>query len=271
MDYFLRKGDYYTLIQQENLDVVISADENIRTAMELASEQEMKSYIRNRYDEDLIFAPLQPYLTSTTFYWGDRIYLTATAFNPATVYTTGQMVLQAGYVYYSTAGSSAHAFNVLEWTLLGAEGHYQMQVNLWDDKTSYSINDTVRYETLAVRKWYKCLIANYGVDPYTDTESKWIEVLSSSGKIPTNTLYWTAGDSRNNHIMMLYIDLTLYHLHSRISPRNIPEWRVQRRDDAIKYLDKIAKGLVTAELEIIAPEQGNNIAFGSQPVQNNYY
>jgi len=271
MDYFLRKADYYTLIQSDKLDIVISADESIRTSMEIAAEAEIKSYISNRFDCDLIFAPLQSFLTTTTYEWGDRIYLTASAFSASTVYTTGQYVLQAGNVYKSTAGSAAHAFNVSEWTLLGAEGHYQMEATLWDDEATYVTNDLVKYETTTVRKYYKALSGNTNTNPYDDSGSIWEEITDQSGALPTAATYWVYGDSRNKLMMLHYIDVTLYHLHSRINPRNIPEFRIARRDEAVEYLKMVARGTITPDLDLIAPEQGNNISYGSQPVQNNFY
>jgi hypothetical protein len=271
MDYFLRKADYYSLIQSDKLNVVIDSDESVRTDEELATEEEIKGYIRNRYDVNLVFAPLQSFSTSTTYYWGDRIYLTATAFSSTTVYTTGQYVLQAGNVYKSIAGSAAHAFNASEWTLLGAEGHYQMQVDNWDDEANYTAGDLVKYETLSVRKYYEAVTSNSEINPYEDDGTNWTEVLSQSGALPTTADYWAFGDSRNKLIKRYYIDICLYHLHSRINPRNIPEYRVQRRDEAIEYIKMMSSGKVTGDLELIAPEQGNNIAYGSKPVNDNFY
>lgn len=271
MDYFLRKADYYTLIQSDKLNVVIDSNETIRTDGETATEEEIKGYLRNRFDVDLIFAPLQSFSTSTTYYWGDRIYLTATAFSAATVYTTGQYVLQAGNVYKSISGSAAHAFNASEWTLLGAEGHYQMEVDNWDDETTYSINDLVKYETLSVRKYYRALTANTEINPYEDSGNNWVEVLGQSGALPTADTYWAFGDSRNKLMLLHFIDICLYHLHSSINPRNIPEFRIQRRDEAVTYLKMISSGKVSPDLPLIAPEQGNNIAYGSKPVNENFY
>jgi hypothetical protein len=270
MDYFLRASDYSKLIQSDKLDVVISEDESIKLDAELAALEEVKSYLRHRYKEDLVFAPLQSYDDATTYYWGDRIYLTADAFSPVTVYTTGQKVLQAGNVYQNIAGSAAKSFNESEWDLLGSEGHYQMEVELWDDEANYVLNDLVKYETKAVRKYYRSLSTNTNIDPYNDNGDNWEVVTSISGEIPTSA-YWIAGDSRNKLIVMHLIDIVLYHLHSRINPRNIPEFRIQRRDDAISYLKMIAKGQVSIDLDLITPEQGNNISYGSQPVNNNFY
>lgn len=272
MDYFLRKADYYKLIQSDKLDIVDGADESIRTDGELVALEELKSYIRHRYKESLVFAPLQTWTAPTTFYWGDRIYLTATAFSASTAYTTGQLVLQAGNVYKSTAGSVAHAFNISEWTLVGAEGHYYMEAELWDDEATYAIGDLVKYETKDVRKYYIATAINTDKNPYNDSANEfWDLVESQSGSLPTTGTYWMAGDSRNKLIMAHLIDMTLYHLHSRINPRNIPEFRIARRDDAINYLKMIAAGKITIDLPLITPEQGANITYGSQPVNNNYY
>jgi phage gp36-like protein len=41
---------------------------------------------------------------------------------------------------------------------------------------------------------------------------------------------------------MLLVDITLYHLHSRISPKEVPIVRLDRYNSAIKYLQKIASG-----------------------------
>lgn len=270
MDYFLRASDYSKLIQSDKLDIVISEDESIKLDAELAALEEVKSYLRHRYKEELVFAPLQSYDDNSLYYWGDRIYLTAAAFNPVTTYVTGDKVLQAGSVYQSTAGSAAHSFNIAEWTLLGSEGHYQMEVELWDDETAYVADELVKYETKTVRKYYKSLTSNTNVNPYNDNGDNWEETVGITGENPT-TAYWTAGDSRNKLVVMHLIDIVLYHLHSRINPRNIPEFRIQRRDDAISYLKMIARGQVSIDLDLITPEQGNNISYGSQPVNNNFY
>lgn len=270
-NFFLRKEDYNTLIQSDNLGVIVSDDDIIRTSAEIATETEIKSYLSHRFNCDLIFAPLQPWAVGTNFKWGDRIYLTAEPFSSINGYLGGQMVLHAGHVYQSIAGSIPHVFDVSEWTLLGAEGHYQMKADLWDDETAYLIGSIVKYETTEVRKYYQALTNNTGVNPYTDNGANWVLVTSQAGELPTSSAYWSFGDSRNKLILMHFIDVVLYQLHSRINPRNIPEFRIIRRGEAIDYLKMVARGTITPDLELITPEQGNNIVFGSKPVQQNYY
>lgn len=65
---------------------------------------------------------------------------------------------------------------------------------------------------------------------------------------------WKQKDPRSRQIKMYLIDVTLYHIHSRLQPRFIPELRIQRRDDAVKWLEKIAKGEITANLPRRAPD-----------------
>lgn len=44
------------------------------------------------------------------------------------------------------------------------------------------------------------------------------------------------------HFKMLWIDIALYHLHARISPRQIPELRGIRYDSAIAFLKAVSEG-----------------------------
>ena len=100
-----------------------------------------------------------------------------------------------------------------------------------------------------------------------------------SGQVPTNTTYWTQGDNRNPQVKMYLIDIILYHLHSRINPRNIPELRAIRYDGdtpqqntgAIGWLKNIEKGKVNLNCPEIEPAQGGNIRFGSYPKASNWY
>jgi phage gp36-like protein len=49
------------------------------------------------------------------------------------------------------------------------------------------------------------------------------------------------------HFKMLWIDIALYHLHSRISPRQIPELRGIRYDSAINFLKQVAEGMLNPD------------------------
>ena len=86
---------------------------------------------------------------------------------------------------------------------------------------------------------------------------------------------WTQGDTRDALIKMHLVDITLYHLHSRINPRNIPDFRIARRDEATEWLKMIASGKITVDLPILQPEEdqiGLKIKWSSnEKFNHNYY
>lgn len=68
------------------------------------------------------------------------------------------------------------------------------------------------------------------------------------------------GANRNALIVMYAVDMILYHLHSRISPGQIPEIRVIRFDSAISYFKAVQKGTISPNLPLIdiSSQAGNN-------------
>lgn len=83
--------------------------------------------------------------------------------------------------------------------------------------------------------------------------------------------YWKFGDNRNQQLVNYMIDIALYHVHSRISPRNIPDLRVKRYDDAIRWLKMAGRGDITADLPLIQPKQGRRIRYGGTIKNINNY
>lgn len=95
-----------------------------------------------------------------------------------------------------------------------------------------------------------------------------------AGESPTTTpAKWTKSDNRHQYLLTIFIDVTLYHAHSRINPRNIPEFRIQRYDDAISWLKKVNSGKVTPDFPIKSDPvvEGRNIHFGTSKNDTNLY
>jgi len=78
------------------------------------------------------------------------------------------------------------------------------------------------------------------------------------------------GTARDPQLLNYIIDIALYHLHSRIAPRNIPELRITRYENAIAWLKMCALGEVTPRLEI-QPTTGRFIQWGSNEKNVNIY
>lgn len=279
MSRLLRNNDYLRQIQSDNLLQIIESNELIRTEVEQAAQAEIISYLAQRYNTTNIFTDTTVFSISATYYGKNLIEYTGEAtFSAATIYTTGQRVTYSGSIYKSTAGSAAHAFNAAEWTLICLDKTlYYAKTNAteYNNSTTYVLNNTV---------WYNDVV-------YTSKGN-------STGNLPTDTNYWTAGatysftaaypedttkwikgDNRNQQIVMYLIDITLYHLHSRINPRNVPELRMIRYDGnnptqnggAIGWLKRVAGGELTADLPSILPAQGLSIRYGSNTKNINVY
>lgn len=123
--------------------------------------------------------------------------------------------------------------------------------SLWLIGTAYVTGNRVQYGSVI----WEAVVASTGITPGTDI-TKWQPVS------------WTAGDNRNQQLVMFMIDITLYHLHSRIAPNNIPQLRIDRYDSAISWLKMAAKGNdITAAIPKIQPTTGNRIRHGG-PIKN---
>lgn len=106
-----------------------------------------------------------------------------------------------------------------------------------------------------------------------------VESLTSSNlnKIPLSDITnwqqisWVLGDNRSHSLVMYVVDITLYHLHARISPRNIPELRASRYDAAKKWLEDAAHGIITPSLPQNQPQTGSRIQWGGKtPLESTY-
>jgi phage gp36-like protein len=60
----------------------------------------------------------------------------------------------------------------------------------------------------------------------------------------TNAIFSASGNNRHQSILRITLDLFLYHLHSRVNPGSIPETRLQRYHDAIKWLKEVSMGKI---------------------------
>jgi len=80
------------------------------------------------------------------------------------------------------------------------------------------------------------------------------------------------GDNRNKALVMVLLDMVLYHLHSHLPGRMGIEIRRQRYDDAIAWLKAVAKGDIIPDLPAIEQDTHSmQINFGSRPKNNPYY
>ena len=107
--------------------------------------------------------------------------------------------------------------------------------------------------------------------------------ITTAGDLPTDTAKFTAGDNREPKLKTVVIDITLYNLHSRITPRDIPEIRSIRYDGggnkdksehAISWLEKVQNGTITPNLPVILDDDGivdqntERFTYGKSPTKS---
>ncbi len=92
-------------------------------------------------------------------------------------------------------------------------------------------------------------------------------------KYDVQTTFAATGEERSADLVMYMMDITLYHMHSAVSPQQIPDLRVKRYDDAIEWLKAVASGKLTANFPLLpVPETPTGgLLWGSQERVNNYY
>jgi hypothetical protein len=135
----------------------------------------------------------------------------------------------------------------------------------WNSGTAYSAGQFVShsnttYPGLAgLTVWYSVTAGNAGNEPGQDIVN-WLPIAQQSG------------DNRSQMLVMSMVDIALYHVHSRISPKNVPELRMMRYKMAMDWLQQAARGLTTPQnLELNQPEYGSRISYGSRIKNINSY
>lgn len=276
MGYILR-SDYKKIIQTDNLSQILGNDYSLLTSIEQMTETEVKSYLVQKYNIVDELRTMNLFSYYATYTSRDRIYLDGPVYSSTSTYAVHTLCVYNGIVYISIiAITTPESFNANHWYTLGQQYQafyvdYVIGYSLYDYYTSYIVGDKVFYNG----KNYTCTMANKGVTPSSSTQM-WgtgtddfvtgETLIGGSGRL-------MEGDTRNQQLVTYMTDIALYHLHSRIAPRNIPDLRVKRYDDSIAWLKQCAKGDdITADLPKIQPIQGMRNRYGSiLPKQNNNF
>lgn len=178
-------------------------------------------------------------------------------------------------------------FDVVEWTKtksFALTDVVLLYAVAWSNK-AYTINDIASDPTTG--NVFICIqtMTNNNKQPLTNS-AYWTLIGSNNslykvktintGQNPNNATYFEKTDPRDYLIVRQLCDLVLYEIHSKINPRNIPEHRIQRRDDVIKFLRDCAdpRKNLFRNLPLInyGENKGFDISFGnSANVENHSY
>lgn len=245
---YLIQSDYNKQIQTDNLNQIIGSDGYVLSAAELAAQEEITSYLIQKYD-------LTKEFTQTK------------AWSNAVAYKAGNRVVDANLLYYA-----AYPKPEFDYSLIYKKGD---QV-FYKDKTYTALLPTV-IPSHELQIQYDLSSVPRGTSVFPDDTDMGAKYwgTGTSYQVDAGTALtdakWTKGDNRSQQLVQYMVDITLYHVHSRISPRNIPEIRWERYKAATGWLKSAGKGDITANLPVKQVHQGGRIRYGGQVKNINKY
>lgn len=310
MDSFIFYGDYAKQIQDANLQQIIGSNQSILDGIQKAAIDECISYLVQKYDTSTAFQPITQYDPMLSYKAGQTVYLNAPAYNPLGTYLLGALTLQNGNIYISNqAITVAESFNSAHWTLLDVQyAIYYLPIlySFFDYKQFYAVDDQVywngNYYTAKMTSQildHETIIqiniagANEVINVFPDDSVKgvqyWGNPITTTISAPAFSSF-VAGDNRDQKLLMVCIDIALFRVHARISPRNIPELRTMlymgNQEDretrgqrvlyptysALGWLQAAAIGQdITPNLPLLQPYKGSRIRYGgNQKLINSY-
>jgi hypothetical protein len=294
MSYILA-SDLKRLIQTDNLSQITGSDDTLLDYAIMAAIIELKTYLVQKYIVDDEIKDFVTYASNATYYYGQRLILTADAYNSAVTYAAGDLAIKPNTTdVYLCLNATSGAFADADWSVIAANGTKYYTIlpagyTPFDYQKYYAKDDNVYYAgRLYTAKQATPILSQQSALQYGNTAN--LPLRNVFPNAPNASQYWTdngaytipnqaitntgvfaQGDNRNHQLVNICIDITLYHLHSRIAPRNIPDLRVKRYDDARKWLKRISTGDLTADLPQIQPQSGSRIRWGSAVKQQNNY
>lgn len=94
-----------------------------------------------------------------------------------------------------------------------------------------------------------------------------------SGRYDTAVIFDKKDDDRDFYLVMIIIDMILYHLWAKKAPRQIPEYRDKRYTDALSWLTDIGTGKIRTDLPQLPSDTYENEIriYSTHTVNNNKY
>jgi hypothetical protein len=257
--------------------------------------EEASSYLRPKYDITEEFNDTEQFLMTSTYSVDSRVNLEGyTYYNNTTQYALGDIVFFNNEQVYVCTTPTTGVFDANDWELIGNKSdlfYVKAPHPLFDYRNgTYKIGDQVTFrdkvytaqrpspqlthtDLLNALTYANITPTNILPDDPTLGESYWGtgQAYTISGEYPTDTDLWIKGDNRSQQMVMVIIDITLYHIHSRIAPRNIPELRILRYESAKEWLNKCNLGDLSPDLPLIPVQKYNRIRWGGNTKTTNIY
>lgn len=309
---YLIPNDYLKLIQDVNFQQIITSNDRIRKDAELAAQAEAVSYLKQKYDTTFELKELNVWDFTSPYSAYDRVYLDASVYVNNSTYNIGDLCLNNGGVYQCNTNGTTGTFNIGNWDILGSQYdiYYALPpYSIFDLYNVYNVGDKVFYK----QNVYTCLVNTPLLDHETGLQYRLQQNLPYQNVFPddpqaganywhleeaylvpagtdiNNGAFWSATDNRDQQLVQKFCEITLFHLHKRIAPRNIPQLRIDAymgaeadRNvvngeirypvySALGWLQACGRGEITPNLPMFNPKQGQRIRFGGNIRNINSY
>ncbi len=290
---YLILQDYYSTIQDENLQQILNSADSFRLVKQSTALTEIKSYLDQRFDTSAEFTDTVQFSYTDEYFAKQRVYLDADAYVPASTYNTNALTLSNGNVYKAKQDDITGAFDGTKWDLLGAQYdlfYVTLPAEEFDCDKIYAKDD----EVFRKDKVYKALrdsalltngaklqygeySAVPGPNEYPEDPNQIQWEVQDSGEDyivtetwPTDETIYTAGDNRNQRLVEMNVQMSIYKLSPRISPMNVPDVWVKNYDDCIKDLKAFARGDRHLDMPVKQPKK-HRVSWGSSVRNINNY
>lgn len=304
---YLTKRDYLPVIQEEQLSYQILDEIEAGTReLEFAESWalgKIRAKIDDQYDLDFEFTDTLPYDPLKKYFGNERCVLDFPDWVSDTAYFENNCVVNNGIAYRCINVNNDIVFDPFNWLILGKRydiyyiplvnpifsldvqqrkgnytaGYYRVDDIVWWNNRHFRCLIPTRFpdqEGIINYQTYRAWGHNNVFPHYPDENSYWKDegAFEFTGENPTSlSEVWRLGDNRNPLFIQAVVDLSLYLLHSRIAPMNIPALRVDRMKLTNEWLSNLSKGTETTPIQMLQPDQGENISWGSKPRVINGY
>lgn len=275
---FLLKKDYFYLIREDKLNTVVQSDVTLRPKAEAAAEKEIRAYLKTGFQIDEIFKGISAWSPAIIYQYNSRVFLDAADWDDSLAYAVDSLITFTDNCVYIvtvlTAPGEDPVTNPAKFDKLGVKCDFftALRTQIFQKRIVYAIDEFVSHNSVR----YKVLIQTTGIELPDTAGTPFFEVDTTevaAGTLPTDTDNWTPGDPRDELILQQMIDITLYSLHSRINPRNIPRIRTDRRDEAIQWLKMSVdpRNDMQPDLpeRVFRDKTGTDITYGSNEKREN--
>lgn len=295
-------------LNNQILDPINQGGEQERKFAESFAIGKVRSVLSSFFDLSLEITPTLPFKFNKVYHPGDRIILDFPDWiaspvsedeEAQTKYEIGDCVIYQLIAYCCSQENSDQEFISNNWTAIGNQydifyipypyplfsleikdqrgiqinGFYKVgDYTYWENHTWQAKRGTLIGSHQAIEQVGRTyFVPQSNQFPNQINQTQWTDFGESiiQSKLPNEELYWTFGDNRDPLMVQAIIDISIWKLHKRISPLNIPKLREDSFKSTWEWLKDVQKGEQTISCPALQPTQVDSISWGSDIKKNN--